>query len=325
MSILGVFIFIVIVTNMYDLYKKKSLPRKIFQQNKINSDELNRVFYKSFIPCIYDMRALSEAYEKGLKMLNEVQACRFFSYPKTYIIDENDDLIVNNVNLGPAKECSLLQFGWDVGFGYTTTYEPRYSLILKHFNGCMVVEDYKYNFSFCPFPGNVEKEKDTDELVKCFKATKKELYENKDNITGVSENAFKKFAYVLPEKYKNLYNDFQKNNYTTEEMQNKLKELYKESINEYDRVESDKNDNYEKIKSEQAIASKERVGEFWESAGPWGVLHLNRASNKNVSDEEWNKDFKDNERYIGSGFRNLDLAEKYSGEDKRIIKEYSLE
>ena len=324
-TIIGTILFIIFITNAYDWYKRKSLPRKIFQQAKSNSEELNRLFYKSCIPLIYDMRALAEAYEKGLKILNETQANKFFSYPKTYIIDESDNLIVNEVNLGPAKECCLLQFGWDLGYGYTTSYEPRYSLIKKKFDGCMVVEDYKYDAAFTIFSKKVEKEMDTDRLSNEYKTDIEAFRRSKDNIIGVSESAFKKFSYVLPEKYKNLYEDLKNNDYTTEEMQNKYKKLYKESIEIYDKEVLNKYDNYVKEKYKKAIENKEKVGKFWESGGPFGVIALNRDLNKSVSDEEWEKDEEINKKYTGSGFRNLDLIEKYSGDDKRVIEEYGLE
>ena len=37
------------------------------------------------------------------------------------------------------------------------------------------------------------------------------------------------------------------------------------------------------------------------------------------------KKMRKNKKYTGSGFRNLDLIEKYSGDDKRVIEEYGLE
>lgn len=312
-TVIAVVVGIIVVANAYEIYLQKTLPRKVFQQNKDDFKLLSGLFYKCFIPCVYDMRALHEAYEKGLPRLNETQLCKYFSYPKVYEINENDDLIVNEVNLGKAKDCCLLQFGWNVGYGYTTNYGIRYNLIKDYHKGRMVVEDYKYGHDFSVLESKKAVETSTtDELKRDLREELKDAAHDIDMIKGTSESAFKKFKYVLPTKYLALYEDFQKNNYSVEEMEEKLHNLYKESREEYSKVE----ENYSKNKENYENENKERVGKFWAGYGS--------AERKVHSNFDNKKEWEANDAYYGSQFKNISLLDKYAGEDKEIEEEYHL-
>lgn len=311
-TVIAVIVGIIIVSNWYELSVKSNLPRKIFQDEKDASERLNQIFYKNFIPCVYDMCALHEAYEKGLKKLNDIDLCHYFSYPKEYKLNEKDELIVNDVNLGNAKECCLLQFGYQVeGYDYQINYGIKYNLLKNHFNGRMVVDSYKYNDNWTSMGGqNIINSRESatrlKEIEKCI--VKMEDYDS-DNMIGLSENAFKQFAYILPEKYKKLYEDFQNNNYTSKEMSEKLDSLYKESNENYYKI----TENYEKNKKILINDNKERVGKFWA-----------RSSSAEMKVYDNIEDYQKNDIYYGSSFKNMSILDKYNGEAKEIEKEYNL-
>ena len=60
MIIGGVFVLLL----AHEIYVQVTYPKLVMQEQKDASERLNQTFYKSFMPCIYDMRALHEAYEK---------------------------------------------------------------------------------------------------------------------------------------------------------------------------------------------------------------------------------------------------------------------
>ena len=314
---------IVVVAGIYGLvtakmkFDEKYYPKKIFQAAKDNFERVNKKFYKYFVPCIYDMRALHEAYEKGLSKLNETELNYYFSYPKTYELDDYDNLIVNNVNLGPAKKCCLLQIMYQVpGYDVQTNYGDRYRLLKNHNNGRMMIEKYLYGLEVTSLMTKDELKEYAKEGTlssatdKIINFTDSEI----DKIVGSSESAFKKFSYVLPPKYMDLYNDFQKNDYTSAEMSEKMNELYKDGQNAYMKF----NENYAKNKALKDKDLKERVGKFW---------NYTCEAGRQMSKENY-KEF-DNEREThgwGSGYRDLGLREKYNQNYiKEIEEEYELQ
>ena len=307
-----VIIGIIAVANLYEYAAISILRKKNFQAEKDGFVKLSTIFYKSFIPCIYDMRALSEAYENGLPRLNEIELCYYFSYPKEYVLDEKNNLVVNGVNLGDATKCCLMQFGYDVGMGYHTNYGIRYNLLKDHFHGRMVVDEYKFAHDFTVFGSmeGVEKYSISSGLREELKDLKKGVAKHLDAMTGSSQNAFKKFGYVLPAKYKAVYDDFQKNNYSAQEMEEKMNALYKVCREEFDKTHN----NYNINKERQVEAQKERVGEFW--AGYGASAEIRARENPET--------YKEDDIFYGSNFSNTSLLDRFAGEDKEIEEKYNL-
>jgi len=321
LSIVSIIAIYYIGKALYFEHQKKVMPKVVYQKAKDDSELRNKMFCKSFVPCIYDMRALHEAYEKGLPRLNDIDLCNYFAYPKEYVIDEETDhLIVNNIDLGPAPECCLLQIGYSTKeYGYNTNYGMRYYLIKDTHNGHMIIEDYKYNDNFITIT-NSDDVKTCKNFDNEIEAINHSTNSSIKNMTTSSENAFKKFGYVLPKKYRELYEDFQQNDYSSKEMYDKLHNLYKECRDKYNKVKLETDTEY--LQKKEALRNKtnERVGKFWAGFGAETHLSLNRFDS-----EEKLKDYnKYADAYKHTGYDPIDLLSKYK-EDEEIIREYDLE
>ena len=294
----------VIAFEVYCAVREKQLPKEMFQYAKDKNEELTNLFYKSFIPMVYDAVALKEAYDKGLPKLSDVEACKFFSYPKEYILDEKENLIVNDVNLGNAKECKLMEVTFQGIKNYGTRLDFIKSDICK---GSFIVNDYKFDNDFTALLSK-------DELDYCenknilnrelYKVLKKDIETLEKNIRN---HDIKEYIDVLPQSFKELYKDFKENEYSNDEMTKKLKILYDESNKKYSEVKS-KVSTYEKNNNDKF---KHKVSKFY--------LKYGEAQKDNEKEN-----YHDFITHTLTGYQNEELLKTYKKHDEEIIKEYDL-
>ena len=294
----------VIAFEVYCAVREKQLPKEIFQYKKKKNEELTNLFYKSFIPMYYDAIALKDAYNKGLPRLSDVEVCKYFSYPKEYILDENENLIVNDVNLGDVKECKLMEVTFQGIKNYGTRLDFIKSDICK---GSFIVNDYKFDNDFTALFSKKELENYEKKNVlnrEIYKVIKKDLGFLETNIKN---RDIKEYLEILPQSFKDLYKDFNENQYSNKEMYEKLKVLYLESNNNYTKTKN-KLTMFEKEKDSQL---KHKVSEFYVGYG--------EAENDNAKDN-----YHDFITHTLTGYQNEELLKTYKKHDEEIIKEYDL-
>ena len=318
MSYLIIFIVVIFLigalSDAHDNKRAEEFPAEEFQNAKTKYEILEKTFTKKLMPLIYNMKALSIAYEQGLPRLTDVEAANFFSYPQEYIIDENDDLIVNDVNLGNSKENELIKLYYQVeGYKINYNYGFRYDLIKDDLGGRLVISDYDLCGGFTAITDKFSIEDNIK--AKHFKSLYNEdaLFKELDNINLRSKSAFSKYIDVLPPKFKKLYEDFQNNDYTTEEMKEKLHNLYKESKEEYKNL-SNKINKYNKYRN---AGNKEEVKELYLGYGE----NFWQAESNGI---RYKHEKEENKKYWGTKFYNTEALDKMGNKEKEYIEKYNL-
>lgn len=281
---------------------KKEVLQEAININKYNTER----FYKYLVPVLDDLQLLEREKittfltGKKLEEFTPLELGMYLSYPKTFVIDENDELFVNGIDMGSARynKAIFQEYGGCL---------PKYNFIKNDCNGKLVVKEYKYSESWTDLLVNrcsgELPEQDIDLCQRSFKNMRNE----QEKVKKDYEKLIKHFYNVLPEEYKKLYEDFQEHQYSIDEMKEKYNNLYKNSKDKYlEKVSKNKKDNINNtIKN-----SKECIEEY--------ALELNSK----IDDKE------DKKRYHllkEMGYTDEYLIKKYAhGFDEKLEKEFGL-
>lgn len=206
-------------------------------------------FNKCGYPITDYLEALFNAYEKGLKPLNNTELNFYLSYPKKYEVIKNH-LFVNNVDLGLASECVLFNEGitrkgispvniWD-GSNYAHGKDFCYKNLLgeKFF-----IKNYIINENYTGIMGEIDARTGSEQ--NCKDRLYKEVKEDYKNLEKESKKYYDTFVkkYGISPECQDLINDLivchdlsecqEKINKFSESARNEYKEINKEYIDTF--------------------------------------------------------------------------------------------
>ena len=152
--------------NRYNSYEK---PRKWLLKTRELFNELTNRLYKSAYPVSYYMKALKEAYDRGMPKLSDDELNFYLSYPTRFEFTKNFDIIVNGVNFGNANNCCLFD---KLG----SNFADKFNELL---GDTFYVKNFVINTDYTGIMGEIDAKSGTEENCRdrLYKQTKKQ-YEN---------------------------------------------------------------------------------------------------------------------------------------------------
>ena len=196
----------------------------------------------------------------------------------------------------------------EMTFEGITNYGTRLDFIKSDIcKGSFIVNDYKFDNDFTALLSKKELndcEKKNVLNRELFKVLKKDIETLEKNIKN---HDVKEYLDILPQSFRNLYKDFNENQYNNDEMVKKLRQLYDESNKNYDDVKNKVN----KYIRDQNMKNKHRVSEFYLK---YGEAQLDNEK----------ENLHDYITHAHTGYQNEELLKTYKKHDEEIIKEYDL-
>lgn len=213
---------------------KKSKIHKYRQQYLELYNKYNREVIKNYAPFIEYFKTLHQYYKNGGRKLENWELNKYFSYPKVWYLNEKNEFFVNGINLGDVKKCSLIGYkrGFNLGMSlrYKTIADVEINGNLDFVkSGSKVIERFETGEDFYNY--SIEYNDWSKNRWTIARAENSIVYKNErihklEDHYHKYEGIIKK--YITPE-LKAVYDDIRNNNYSYDEMDEKLTEYYTES------------------------------------------------------------------------------------------------
>lgn len=323
--------------------RKNMALRPVLAQQALDAHcKVEKAFILNYLPFIDYLKCLDLYYKKGGKKLTDTELNYFLSYPKHIYLDNNDDVICNGVNIGSIKEGKKVVTRGD-GAGcfdlnkiecplFSPDKKQRELLPNKHLcetdnnsipftafiNSCkgnMIINEYKYCHDFTAIAGEGDDNDtlDADKLDKLVRGHKQILENiNRDVFNEYEEKYNENKELIdkyLSKELKELYSDFNKEDFKKDELDKKLVDFYARSNIEY--LKNHKEKTFDAYNKPTIINNYE--GKGWGNA----VHELYKRKGSAI----WNK--YTNSIYSGYYFKN-DIEQFENNNAKKVIDKFDL-